>query len=49
MIEEGEHKGWLIIVIEERDCLDCAWRLKDSYFADKFGIRHEKLLPVSIL
>jgi len=49
MIEEGEHKGWMIIVIEERDCLDCAWRLKDSYFEDKFGIRHEKLLPVSIL
>ena len=49
MIGEGPHKEWRRIRIDERDCLDCKWRLKDSYFIDKFGIRHEKLLPISEL
>ena len=49
MIVEGPHKGWRIIRIEERDCLNCDWRLKDSYFEDKLGIRHETLLPIAEL
>lgn len=43
------HEGWDKIIIEERDCLNCGWRLKDSYFKDKLGIRHETLLPVAEL